>query len=68
MDFLVLLKLSGMAREEEGTVQCKESEKTIDIPLFRLNKMQKSIKYQGVKAWNSVPAEIRMMPPVWFKR
>ena len=38
------------------------------IPLFRIKKMQRSIKYQGVKIWNSIPAEIKTMSPVSFKK
>ena len=38
------------------------------IPLLRTKKMQRSIKYQGVKIWNSIPAEIRTTSPVSFKK
>ena len=29
------------------------------IPRYRSNKLQRSLKYQGVKVWNSIPPEIR---------
>ena len=31
----------------------------LSIPRYRTTKMQKCIKYQGVKVWNSIPQEIR---------
>ena len=40
----------------------------LHIPLLRTKKMQRSIKYQGVKIWNSIPAEIRTTSPVSFKK
>ena len=33
-------------------------------PLYRNNRMQKSIKYQGIKIWNSVPQTIQKFPKV----
>lgn len=36
------------------------------IPRFRSNKLQRSIKYQGVKVWNSIPPDIRASSPQSF--
>ena len=37
------------------------------IPRFRSNRLQNSIRYQGVQIWNSIPHSIRLLPPIFFK-
>jgi len=34
----------------------------LHIPKYRNNRLQLSIKYQGVKVWNSIPPEITKLP------
>ena len=34
-------------------------EMTLYIPLYTSSKMQRSMKYQGVKIWNSIPRQIK---------
>ena len=36
------------------------------IPRYRSNKLQRSLKYQGVKVWNSIPPEIRNFLSIFF--
>ena len=36
------------------------------IPRFRSNRLQNSIRYQGVKIWNSIPHSIRLLSPISF--
>ena len=36
-------------------------------PLFHNNRMQRSIEYQGVKIWNSLPQTIQKVPKTSFK-
>ena len=38
------------------------------IPRFRTNRLQKCIRYQGVKIWNDIPPEIRTTSPILFKK
>ena len=37
------------------------------IPRFRSNRLQNSVRYLGVKIWNSIPHSIRLLPPISFK-
>jgi len=37
------------------------------IPRYKANRMQRSIKYQNVKIWNSIPHEIQKLPKNAFK-
>ena len=37
------------------------------IPCYKSNRIQRSIKYQGVKVWNSIPVEIQNLPKSRFK-
>ena len=37
------------------------------IPCYKTNRFQQSIKYQGVKVWNSIPVEIQNLPKSRFK-
>ena len=37
------------------------------IPCYKTNRIQRSIKYQGVKVWNSIPVEIQNLPKSRFK-
>ena len=37
------------------------------IPRFRSNRLQNSIRYQGVKICNSIPHSIRLLSPISFK-
>ena len=32
------------------------------IPRYNTNRLQRSIKYQGVKIWNSIPLNIQNLP------
>ena len=36
-------------------------------PCYRSNRLQRSIKYQGVKIWNAIPPEIQKLPRSSFK-
>ena len=38
------------------------------IPRFRTNRLQKCIRYQGVKIWNDIPPEIQTTWPILFKK
>ena len=38
------------------------------IPRFRTNRLQKCIRYQGVKIWNDIPPEIQTTSPILFKK
>ena len=61
--FIEALKIS-----QRSTSTSTTQSDILYIPLFRSNKMRKSNKYQGVKVLKSIPAEIRMMSPVSFKK
>ena len=37
------------------------------IPCYKTSRIQRSIKYQGVKVWNSIPVEIQNLPKSRFK-
>ena len=37
------------------------------LPCYKSNRIQRSIKYQGVKVWNSIPVEIQNLPKSRFK-
>ena len=39
----------------------------LHIPLYRTNRLQRSIRYQGVPVWNSIPMEIQNLPKHSFK-
>ena len=39
----------------------------LHIPLYRTNRLQRSIRYQGVSVWNSIPMEIQNLPKHSFK-
>ena len=38
------------------------------ISRYRTNKLQRSIRYQGVKIWNSIPSDIQKLPKRHFIR
>ena len=38
------------------------------IPRYRTNKLQRSVRYQGVKVWNSIPSDIQKLPERHFIR
>ena len=38
------------------------------IPRYRSNRLQRSIKYQGVKVWNSIPESIKKLSKNLFKK
>ena len=40
----------------------------LDLPLFKKKSRQNSIKYKGVKIWNSLPKNIRTLSFVKFKK
>jgi len=44
------------------------TENTLCIPRYRSNRLQRGIKYQGVKTWNSIPIEIKSRPYNSFKK
>ena len=37
------------------------------LPRYRTQKLQKSLKYQGAKIWNTVPYELKKFPFDQFK-
>ena len=39
----------------------RSSSDKLSIPLYLTNRAQRSIKYQGSKTWNSIPAVIRCL-------
>ena len=45
---------------------CKSS--NLYIPRYRSNRLQRSIKYQGVKVWNSIPENIKKLSENLFKK
>ena len=38
------------------------------IPCFRSNRLQRSVKYQGVMVWNSIPLEIPNLSKFAFRK
>ena len=38
----------------------------LSIPLYRSSRLQRCIRYQGAKVWNSIPTEIRKLPKTSF--
>ena len=40
---------------EKSTRLNEKSKKTLDIPFCKTSRLQRSIKYQGVKIWNEIP-------------
>ena len=39
----------------------------LHIPLYRTNRLQRSIRYQGVSVWNSIPMDMQNLPKHSFK-
>ena len=38
----------------------------LNMPKYRTNKLQRSLKYQGVKIWNDLPLDIQNLPKTPF--
>ena len=43
----------------ERSMRASQKENQLYIPRFRTNRLQRSIKYRGVKVWNDVPNKIK---------
>ena len=49
------------------TTRSSSNPNNLYIPCYKSNRIQQSIKYQGVKVWNSIPVEIQNLPKSRFK-
>ena len=49
------------------TTRSSSNPNNLYIPCYKSNKIQRSIKYQGIKVWNSIPVEIQNLPKSRFK-
>ena len=49
---------SVMAINKRST-RASQKKNQLYIPRFRTNRLQRSIKYRGVKVWNDIPNEIK---------
>ena len=49
------------------TTRSSSNPNNLYIPCYKSNRIQRSIKYQGVKVWNSIPVEIQNLPNSRFK-
>ena len=56
-DFYV--KVSEISRR---TTRSSGNRHSLYIPCFNTHRLQRSIKYQGVKVWNSIPFKIQNLP------
>ena len=43
---------------EKSTRLNEKSKKTLHIPFYKTSRLQRCIKYQGVKMWNEIPIQI----------
>ena len=48
-------------------IRSSSNKNKLHIPLYRTNRLQRSIRYQGVSVWNSIPMEIQNLPKHSFK-
>ena len=44
---------------EKNTRLNEKSQKTLHIPFYTTSRLQRCIKYQGVKIWNDIPIQIQ---------
>ena len=44
---------------EKSTRLNEKSKKTLHIPFYKTSRLQRCIKYQGVKIWNKIPIQIQ---------
>ena len=44
---------------EKSTRLNEISKKTLHIPFYKTSRLQRCIKYQGVKIWNEIPIQIQ---------
>ena len=49
------------------TTSSSSNPNNLYIPCYKTNRIQQSIKYHGVKVWNSIPVEIQNLPKSRFK-
>ena len=42
--------------------RCNSNKNKLHIPFYRTNRLQRSIRYQRVSMWNSIPMEIQNLP------
>ena len=49
---------SAMAINKRST-RASQKKNQLYIPRFRTNRLQRSIKYRGVKVWNDIPNKIK---------
>ena len=49
------------------TTRSSSNPNNLYIPCYKTNRIQRSIKYQGVKVWNSIPVEIQNLSKSRFK-
>ena len=52
---------------ERSTRSTTQENDVLYISRFRSNRLQNSIRYLGVKIWNSVTHSIRLLSPIFFK-
>ena len=56
-----------LTRVNTRTTRSSSNPNNLYIPFYKSNRIQRSIKYQGVKVWNSIPVEIQNLPKSRFK-
>ena len=44
----------------------EKSKKTLYIPFYKTSRLQRFIKYQGVKIWNEIPIQIQNVLKVFL--
>ena len=64
--FSNFFKKTSDASKRTTRQSCKSS--NLYIPRYRSNRLQKSIKYQGVKVWNSISENIKKLSKNLFKK
>ena len=51
---------------EKNTRLNEKSKKTLHIPFYKTSRLQRCIKYQGVKIWNKFPFKFKMLLTVFL--
>ena len=48
-----------MSWQQQKKYESSQKKNQLYIPRFRTNRLQRSVKYRGVKVWNDIPNEIK---------
>ena len=51
---------------EKSTRLNEKSKKTLHIPFYKTSRLQRCIKYQGVKIWNKISFKFEMLLTVFL--